>query len=138
MVRLAVTPEQSAWIDARVAAFPSEAAEPIRWEAPYVSQFGALPLYLGWFETIGIRADGEILSWSTEGDYPGTRPVEDRYLWLSALVDGARRYEALRALLPARPSDAVDCRHPGHPLFSERKISCPECCGLGWVQAGRA
>jgi hypothetical protein len=136
VVRLAVSPEQSAWIAARVAAFPAEAPEQLRWQAPYVAEFGALPLYLGWFETIGIRADGEIVSWSTEGDYPGARPVEDRYEWLTALVDGARRYEALRALLPARPADAVDCRHLAHPLFSEGKVFCPECCGLGWVQVG--
>jgi hypothetical protein len=138
VVRLAVTPEQSAWIAARVAAFPVEAPGPVQWEAPYVAEFVALPLYLGWFETIGIRADGEIVSWSTEGDYPGSRPVEDRYIWLSALVDGARRYEGLRALLPPRPADAIDCPCLAHPLFSEGKVLCPECCGLGWVRAGQA
>ncbi len=138
MVRLAVTREQSAWIAARIAAFRDEAPEPIRWETPYASEFGALPLYLGWTETIGIRADGEIVNWSTEGDYPGSRPVEEDDIWLSALVDGARRYEGLRGLLPSRPADAIDCRCLAHPLFSEGKILCSECCGLGWFQAGRA
>ncbi len=138
MVRLAVTPERSAWVAARVAAFPAEAPEQIRWQAPYVAEFGALPLYLGWFETIGIRVDGEIVSWSTEDDYPGARTVEERYLWLTALVDGTRRYEGLSDLLPPRPTDAIDCPHWGHPLFTEGKVFCPECCGLGWVQAGRA
>jgi len=135
MVRLAVSPELSAWIADRIAAFPTESPHPIRWEAPYVAEFGALPLYLGWWETIGIRADGEILSWSTEGDYPGTRPVEDRYVWLSSLVEGARRHEALLALLPTRPADAVDCPHLTIPGFAESQVICPDCCGLGWFQA---
>jgi hypothetical protein len=105
---------------------------------PYVAQFAALPLYLGWFETIAIRADGEIVSWSTEGEYPGVRPVEDRYLWLSALVDGSRRYEPLRSLLPRRPAGAVDCRHLGHPMFEVGKVFCPVCCGLGWIVPAKA
>jgi hypothetical protein len=135
VARLAMSPEQSAWITARVASFPAEAPEQLLWEARNVADFGALPLYLGWSETIGIRADGEIVRWSTEGDYPGARPVLDRYTWVTALVDGTRRYEALRALLPSRPADAVDCRCLVYPVFCEGKILCPECCGLGWVRA---
>jgi hypothetical protein len=121
-----------------VGAFSSEAPEQLRWEAPYVAEAAALPLYLGWTETIGIRADGEIIRWSTEGDYPGVQPVEDRYLWLTALVDGSRRYPELRALLPTRPAGAVDCRHLTIPLFAEGKVFCPECYGLGWVRAAIA
>jgi hypothetical protein len=119
----------------RFAAFPSEAAEPIRGEAAYVAEAAALPLDLGWFETVGLRADGEIVRWSTEGEDAGARPVEDRYQWLSSLVDGCRRYPELRVLLPARPAGAVDCRHLGNSLFAEGKMFCPECCGLGWVPA---
>jgi hypothetical protein len=125
----------SGWIAARIAGFPTEAPEQLRWQAPYVAKAVALPLYLGWTETIGIRADGEIVCWSTEGEYPGVRPVEDRYFWLSSLVSGSRRYPELRVLLPKRPVKAVDCRHLAHPLFAEGKVSCPECCGLGWVDA---
>ena len=141
MVRLAVSPEQSAWIAARVAAFSAEAPQQLRWEVPHVAEFGALPLYLGWFETIGIRPDGEIVGWSTDDEfsgYSGVRPVEDRYHWLSALVDGSRRYERLKALLPARPAGAVDCLHLALPLYAEGKVFCPECCGLGWVEPARA
>jgi hypothetical protein len=138
LTRVAVSPELSAWIAARIAAFPAKAAEQLRWEAPYVSEAKALPLYLGWFETIGIRADGEIVRWSTEGEYPGVQSVEDRYVWLSSLVDASRRYPELRVLLPTRPVKAVDCRHLSHPIFAEGKVFCPECCGLGWVDAADA
>jgi hypothetical protein len=133
VTRVAMSPELSAWIAARIAAFPSEAAEQLQWEESYVAEAAALPLYLGWTETIGLRADGEIVRWSTEGEYPGVQPVEDRYLWLSALVVGCQRYPQLRVLLPSRPAGAVDCRHLSHPLFAEGKVLCPECCGLGWI-----
>jgi hypothetical protein len=142
MVRLAVTPEQAAWIAARVAAFPTEAPPgQIWWDGQYVAQFGALPLGVGWWETIGIRADGEIVSWCTDdsgpaGDYPGVRPVKGPE-WLKALVVGARQYEELRDLLPPRPTDAVDCQHLDHPMFTEGKVLCPRCFGLGWARPSR-
>ena len=110
----------------------------MRWQSAYVARFAALPLYTGWTETIGIRLDAEVVRWSTEGEYPGVRAVEDRYLWLSALVNGSRRYEPLRALLPRRPAGAVDCPHLGHPMFDEGKLFCPECCGLGWIVPANA
>ena len=91
------------------------------------------PLYLGWMETIGIRADGEMVSWSTEGDYSGLRPVEDRTWLLSALVCGVERYPELRALLPERPKEAVDCPCRKHPLLVSGKIRCGECGGIGWL-----
>jgi hypothetical protein len=55
VARVTVNEELSAWIAARIAAFPSEAAEQLRWQVPYVTEAVALPLYLGWCETIGIR-----------------------------------------------------------------------------------
>ena len=128
-----MSPELSAWIAARVAAFPSEASEQSRWEAPYVAEAAAFPLYFGWIETIGIRADGEIVRWSTEGEYAGVQSVEDRYLWLSALVIGSQRHPEFRILLPARPAGAIDCQHFQHPMFAEGKVICSKCCGLGWV-----
>jgi hypothetical protein len=131
-MRVAMPQELSAWIAARIASYPSEVSE-LPWEAPHLARFEALPLYHGWWETIGVRSDGVIVSWSTEGEYTGVRPVEDRYLWLSALVFGTRRYPELRPLLPPRPAGAVDCRHLGLPVFDEGKVFCPDCCGLGWV-----
>jgi hypothetical protein len=137
MARIALPPELSAWLADRIAMFPREAPGQLRWLAPSVVGYAALPLCVGWWDTTGIRADGEIVSWSTEDDlagYSGVRPVEDRYLWLSALVDGTWRYERLKVLLPRRPPAAVDCFHLRHPVFAEGKVSCPEYCGLGWVE----
>ena len=133
-----MTPEQSAWLADRIAAYSAESPPQLRWLAEFAAQAGALPLYPGWFETIGLRPDGEVVSWSTEGDYPGTKPVEDRYLGLTSLVDAAKRHPELRPLLPLRPPGARDCRHLAHPLFAEGKVFCPECCALGWVEAAVA
>lgn len=132
-MQISLSPEMSAFIVARIAGYSVEVPENVRWESPFVAEFAALPLYLGWTETIGIRANGEVVSWSTEGDYPGSRPVED-WLWvLSALVAGTERYPELRTLLPERPRDAIDCRCRKHPLLASGKVLCGECGGVGWL-----
>jgi hypothetical protein len=134
-VRLAVPPELSTWLTERVTAYPCEAPERLQWLAGYVAEAGALPLYAGWTETIGLRPDGEVVSWSTEGEYPGTRPVEDQGWLLTALVKGVNRYPELRLLLPERPPNARDCWHLCHPFFAEGKVTCSECYGLGWLES---
>jgi hypothetical protein len=138
LARVILSPELSAFIAERIAHYAAEATERYHnLKAPQVAEFGALPLIRHWFETIGLRPDGEIVKWNTDGPetYEGTCPVEDRYDWLSALVAGARRYPELQELLPQRWPGAVDCRCVGIPLFAPGKVLCPECCGLGWVQA---
>lgn len=55
-------------ISVRIATFSREANDQFQWLASVVAEFSALPLYVGWIETIGIRSNGEI-SWSTEGEY---------------------------------------------------------------------
>jgi hypothetical protein len=123
----------SAFIAARVASYPSEVPERLRWMSPFVADFAALPLYVGWTETIGIRLSGEIVRWSTEGDYPGVQPVQDDKWVLSALVAGAERHPELRTLLPPRPPRAVDCPCRNHPLFVSGKVLCGTCGGIGWL-----
>jgi hypothetical protein len=135
MARVALSAELSAYVAARITSYSEESPETQKWAAPFVAKFGALPLYFGWCATIGLRPDGEIVEWSTEGEYVGTRPVEERFFWLSGLVKASRQYPRLRQILPERPANAVDCHHLAHPLFTEGKVSCPECCGLGWVSA---
>jgi hypothetical protein len=139
-MKVAVDPSLSAFIAARIAGYASEATEPFhRAESPSVTEHGALPLIRHWFETYGIRADGEIVRWSTADcpePYLGTKPVEDRYDWLSALVEGSRRYPELNVLVPNRGPDAVDCVCVGRPHFAPGKAICPECSGLGWVARG--
>jgi hypothetical protein len=126
-------PELSAFIAARIAGYAAEAADELQWQSPFVAQFAALPLYLGWTETIGLRPDGQLIRWSTEGDYAGMRPIEDRIWMLSALVAGAQRYAELRALLPKRPPGAVDCPCRKHPLLASGKVLCDQCGGIGWL-----
>jgi hypothetical protein len=135
-VRVAVSSELSAWIAARIANYEAEATELYqRWEASAVKEFAALPLIRHWYETFGLRSDGEMVRWYTDGPdvYSGVRPVESRYDWLSALVDGAWRYPQLQVLIPKREAGTADCRCVGHPEFGPGRIICPECCGLGWV-----
>lgn len=66
-MRFAVPEKLAAFIAARIAGYATEAPERLRWESPFVAEFTALPLYLGWTETIGIRPDGDVVRWSTEG-----------------------------------------------------------------------
>lgn len=137
MNRVIVSEDVSAIIKARIVGFPVESDERIRWLSQSVAEFGALPLYLGWADIIGIRPDGEIVSWNTEGDYVGVRPVVDRTWIVSALVEGVRRYPELRAVLPEREPGAVDCPCHQHPLVTSGKVICGECGGIGWLPAQR-
>src|ERR1700722_15321655 len=107
VAQVPLTPDIQASIARRIESYASEAPEPLRWLSPYVAAFDALPLLVGWWDATGIRTDGAIICWSTEGEYPGVKPVKDRYHWLSALVDGCRWYPELRTLLPTRPRGAV-------------------------------
>lgn len=126
--------ETATFIASRIAGFASEADETRLWLGPYVAEFNALPLYVGWTETIGIRAEGEIVSWSTEQEFVGVRAVEDRMLALISLVAGSKRYPELRQLLPQRTPDAIDCRCRDVPLLASGKAFCGTCGGLGWVE----
>jgi hypothetical protein len=137
VAHVAVSPELSAWIASRIAHYAAEATEPYqKWEAPDVIAFEALPLIRHWFETFGLRADGEIVRWHTDGldPYPGVKPVDDRIDQLSALVEGARRYPELRSLLPPREPGSLDCPCMEHSVFASGRLICRECGGLGWVQ----
>jgi hypothetical protein len=134
MGRVVVSADDVQYIAARVAAFSAEALGTFRWQACYVEQFAALPLYIGWTETIGLRADGELVRWSTEGDYTGLLPVEDP-IWIRAgMVEGAKRFPGLRHLIPSRPPGARTCPvcgGRGHPP-NLPQIGC-SCGGVGWV-----
>jgi hypothetical protein len=137
-LRIAVSAELSAFIATRVARFAVEAPERLRWQLPFVIQFSTIPLYLGWTETIGIRADGEVVSWSTEGEYSGVRSVDHRTWVVPALVAGLSWYPELRALLPERPMNASDCPCRQHPLLASGKFLCGACGGLGWLPPSAA
>lgn len=143
MAQIDVSPTERAFIEERIRRFDVEAPEERRWLSTYVSEHRALPLYLGLTETIGIRANGALISWSTEGEWTGTRELDEDTWVNTALVRGAEQYRELRGLIPERPATAAtcsDCGGTGRPRgvpSDLRNISCA-CGGVGWIRAGAA
>jgi hypothetical protein len=137
MARIPLTKENADYIATRIKAFAQEADPPWHWELPAVAQFQALPLYRGWFETIGIRVDGTLIRWSNEDEYEGWREVDEERLARMSLADGARRDPALAFLIPPRPAGARTCEHCGGsgylPMPDHPGIFCV-CGGFGWVE----
>jgi hypothetical protein len=134
MVRLKLTAEEVDAIAARIAAYDVESDPPRRWYTRFVEQFGVLPLYHGWSESIGIRADAVLVRWSTEGEYEGTREV-DAPIWVRiALVEGAKRYPVLRPHIPPRPAGALTCQtcHGTGSIQQLPTVIC-QCGGVGWI-----
>jgi hypothetical protein len=140
MTRVEVTEDEAAYIAARVGSFASEASADWMWQNTFVQQFAALPLFLGWSETLGIRADGSLVRWSTEGEYKGARPVDRQVDVNLALINGSRRYPRLVRLIPRPPSEAnvcAQCHGTGRVAVSDDPLVCA-CGGAGWVLPGEA
>lgn len=114
----------------RIHNFELEAPENLQWQTPHVRNNQALPLYVGWTETLGIRADGVMVRWSTEDEWPGCRESSP---WLKQL----HCYPDLQGLHPKRPSDAMTCDtcHGTGRLDLPPELSnvrC-KCAGLGSI-----
>jgi hypothetical protein len=109
--------------------------EELLWQEPHVRANGALPLYVGWTEIVGIRPDGELVRWSSE-DWPGAFELNDATWHKVALVLGARRYPVLQRLIPERPEGARDCHlcQGSGRLPLQPEILC-QCGGIGWLDA---
>jgi hypothetical protein len=135
MARIPLTKEDADFIAHRIAAFTQEPAEKLSWLLPYVSAFRALPLYVGWTETYGLRADGELVRWSTEDEYQGTLALDDRLGVRFVLVEGAERYPELQHLIPARPPNASTCPTCAGTgrVPPAANLRCGSCGGVGWV-----
>ncbi len=126
--------EEAMFIRERIERFPVEGSENLQWELPYVRLYEALPIYIGWTETVGIKTDGTLIRWSTENEWTGTRELQDTKLAIAALVAGADRYPALRRLLPSRPDGAQTCGAcAGLGRFAQLPNMICECGGVGWV-----
>ncbi len=134
MPQVLVGTEEKEFIRERIERFAEEAPVNLRWQAEHVRLNQALPLYIGWTETAGIRADGTLVRWVTE-DVTNTQELADS-TWVNlALVQGAARYPQLESLIPSRPQSAKTCdacdgagRAPGQP---PGVICC--CGGIGWL-----
>jgi hypothetical protein len=135
VLRVALGPEEEEFIRERIARFAEEAPADLRWQVEHVRRNQALPLYVGWTETAGIRADGTMVRWLTE-DVTNTQELGDS-TWVNlALVQGALRYPALKPLIPARPSGARTCdvcRGSGTAPDVPSSVICI-CGGIGWLR----
>jgi hypothetical protein len=132
MTRVLLTAEEAAFVRKQIGRLTATDANPhIRAE---VLANGALPLYLGWVEAIGLRADGELVRWVTQ-DWRGVPELNDATWVTLGLVSGAHQYPPLQRLLPTRPSSARICAACGGQapvLLRARGVFC-ECGGTGWV-----
>jgi hypothetical protein len=98
------------------------------------ARLGALPIGDDLWSSYYLRPNGEVVTVGEDFDNPDAdRVYTDEKRTLSTLVWGSRRYPELRELFPERPPGATDCPCLEHPLFAERRIICPECCGMGWL-----
>jgi hypothetical protein len=136
MPRVSVTAEEGAFIRERIERFSVEGPESLQWQLPYIRAHSALPLYVGWTETAGIKPDGALIKWSTEGEWPGIRELQEK-TWVNlALVQGAARYPELKRLVPVRPEGAHTCdRCKGAGRFPSAPEFICECGGVGWIAA---
>ncbi|HEY0710473.1 MAG TPA: hypothetical protein VGG33_26955 [Polyangia bacterium] len=140
MSQVPVTPEEAAFIRERIERFEQEAPADMRWQVSYVRENRALPLYVGWTETAGVRPDGTLVRWSTEEEWPGVRELADAPWVNIALTEGAKRYPELRRLIPQRPAGARTCEQcAGSGTIRNlpddlKKIICT-CGGVGWLES---
>jgi hypothetical protein len=131
--RMMLDPTQASFVRERIRLFDREAPETWQWQSTYVRTHDALPLYLGWTETLGIRPDGSLVRWSTEQEYDGWKSIDRPGECALALVRAAEQYPTLSNLVPPRPSDAEDCRScAGFGCFPQQPELICECAGLGW------
>jgi len=102
-----------------------------------VRRFHFLPLYHRWTAVLGIRPDRSFVRWDYEDNREKVKPLEESYLQRLAVCEGAKRYPELRALIPPRPPEAIDCvacKGTGK-VHKLPDVIC-ECCGLGWLIPG--
>jgi hypothetical protein len=140
MTCLQLTEDDCGYINERIVSFANEAPADWKWQSEFVRQFRALPLFLGWTETLGIQPDGRLVRWSTEGEYVGVRPIERQVDVNLALIRGAQRHSRLEKLIPRAPADAIlcaQCHGSGRVAVSDEPLICA-CGGAGWVANGEA
>jgi hypothetical protein len=140
MPKVDVSVEDREFIAKSIARFQTDGPAELHWQRDYVREHQALPLYVGWTETIGLRADGEMIRWSTESEWPGVRELDDRTWVNMALVQGATRYPELQGLIPKMPPDARICENCDGTgrikgISADFKNLVCSCGGIGWMDA---
>ncbi len=100
----------------------------------------ALPLQGNIIYLWAIRPDGSVLCMDHESLNHPTELETDPLVIYAVLVEGARTYPELQALVPPRPVGAQPCDlcQTDTPLRAEGAIThCFKCRGLGWFIPGK-
>ena len=88
-----------------------------------------------------LRSDGMVFEWGGDAvDFVTLRVADERTIVRCLAIAARRRLPELRAALPTRSQDAVDCAScAGHGFLDlgehPKAIVCFACDGLGWVAA---
>lgn len=133
--RVNLTEDEVDFINHLVDTF-AESMPELHWYLPFVEKYRAIPLYAGWTETMALTSRGEFVRWSTEGEYDGLRPVDDKLYLRCSMMQGVKRYPKLQSLIPSRPLNAItcdDCNGTGIlPIPLYNRVIC-KCGGVGWL-----
>ncbi len=110
MADVELTPDESQFVQDLINNFAVENQNSnLRWQIPHVTQHDAIPLYCGWFETIGLTATGEIVMWNAEGEYDDLRKPDDPQN-CHVFADGRpATIPATQIAPPSSTSTAVTC-----------------------------
>jgi hypothetical protein len=124
-------------IEEKIAVFMREREVAPAWLLEAVRRHGFLPLYVGWFATLGLRPDGTFVR--LEGDARDGRLtlLKDPYWQRMAICQGAKKYPELRSFIPERPpaaSTCPSCQGSGEIAGAPHLICI--CGGAGWIVAG--
>jgi hypothetical protein len=134
-MRLQMSPSLTEIVRSHLSAFLANPPDNLEWQCVTAQQVGALPLYMGWTATIGLRPDGSIVEWNTDEPDLALRAPDDKWAMI-ALTEGVRTYPDLAPLLPRRPSDAQSCGQcggTGRVPVIPGGLPCDRCSGLGWT-----
>jgi len=96
-------------------------------------ELNALPLHGNIIYLWAIRPDGTVLCMDHEKFNHPTEPETDPLILYAVLVNGARTYPGLQALVPPRPAGAQPC-----DLCQGQNTTahCFKCRSLGWFIPG--
>ena len=135
---MTISPQLADWIQEAIQRFSSEESDERPYLKYYAARHNALPLYIDWTHSYGLRVDGTVVLFSTDSEEETMQEEGDERLRNFALYVGAQKYPEIAPLVPTRPSDAIDCKYcKGRGRFQVEGID-PNvlvcfCGGLGWV-----
>jgi len=122
-------------VEIRRREFLLEEKSPYEWAKEFVRGADFLPLYWGWLAALGLRPNGEVVSWEYETSE--VQVVDCGSLERLALSQGAKLYPELKGAMPERPANAVKCEScAGRGYFQLAPHLICVCGGVGWTIPG--